>query len=124
MLINDDGLRPCHGQLVICDMCGITYKFFVWALGAEAHLCRKCVHKRPAAYLDNIDAIDSEAEQAIIDDEMQELHDRDFPPHRRACSSRKVKPMTGSEYRKIQRRQDKSTITKFKKKGAVDVGLG
>lgn len=125
MLINDDGLSPCHGELVICDMCGKTYKFFVWAFGSDKHLCMKCVHKRPAAYLDNIDAIDSEKEQRIIDDEIDEQDRKDNPKGRpRSSGMTNRTKHTGYSFHKAWKRQEKLLVAKFRKETANDVGLG
>lgn len=70
---------PVTGELVICDMCGKTYKYFVWHFASDKHFCRGCVHKRPMAYLDNIDAIDIDKEHDIIYDEIEEQHRLDYP---------------------------------------------
>jgi hypothetical protein len=55
-----DELRPIHGEKVNCDMCGKEYKFFVWALGSDACLCRKCCGKREQSALDHICDMDIE----------------------------------------------------------------
>ncbi len=129
MLINDDGLTPTHGELVICDMCGKTYKFFIWAFGSDKHLCRKCVNKRPQSYLDNIDAIDIGEEHDMIHEETEEQDRRDFPREKRRTALRKNIPMSQNAYRKISKRYDETTIKRFRRKNersaAIDVtGLG
>ncbi len=116
------------GEKVICDMCGKTYKFFIWAFGSDKHLCRKCVTKRPSAYLDNIDAIDIDKEHDVIYDEIEEQNQRDFPRDTQKRSPKKQTHISRSDYRKHERRMDKQTIRKFRRMGrsaAIDVtGLG
>ncbi len=128
MLLNDDGLTPTYGELVICDMCGKTYSFFVWAMGSDKHLCRKCVNNRPHADLDSIDAIDIEKEHDIIYKEIAEQDQIDFPQTIRARVPRKTKHMSRYNYLRLQREQDKETIKKYRQYhegSAVDVtGLG
>lgn len=106
-------------------MCGKTYKFFVWALGSDKHLCVKCVHKRPMAYLDNIDAIDLERDHDIITEEMvaQDLKDGQM---NWSGSSRRMKHNPGKGgYAKAWKKVKKDTIAKFRKETAKDVtGLG
>ena len=65
--------------MVICDMCHKPYEYFIWAFGSDKLLCRRCVNKRPSAYLDNIDAIDIEKEHDIIHKEADEQDEKDFP---------------------------------------------
>lgn len=62
---------PNPGENIECDMCGKEYKYFIWAFGSNRFLCRSCVHKRPSAFLDNIDPIDIEAEQELIFNEIE-----------------------------------------------------
>ena len=127
MLLNDDGLTPNHGELVICDNCGKQYKFFIWAFGNDSHLCRKCVNKRPQSYLDDIDAIDIGKEHDIIHAESDEQDQRDFPRNTKARVHRKRKRLSRYTSLKIQREQDRQTIKKFRQKegSAIDVtGLG
>jgi hypothetical protein len=70
---------PVHGEIVNCDMCQKPYSYFVWAFGSVKCLCRRCVNRRPSAYLDDIDPIDIEKEQDIIYNEIAEQEERDFP---------------------------------------------
>lgn len=123
MLINDDGLTPNYGELVVCDMCGITYKYFVWAFGSDKHLCRKCVNKRPQSYLDNIDAIDIDSEHDIISKESWEQHLRDFPRENKRNAPRPQAHLSRSTYSRNESRMDKETIKRFKQRerSAVDV---
>ncbi len=115
MLINDDGLTPTHGEKVICDMCGITYPFFVWSFGSDKHLCKICVQKTPSAMLDNIDAIDIDKEHDIIYEEIEEQDRRDFPREIRKRVSIKKFNLSRSDIRKHERRMDKELIKKFKR---------
>lgn len=127
MLVNDDGLTPTHGELVTCDMCGKTYKFFMWTMGSDKHLCGKCVNRRPQSCLGDIDAIDIDREHDIIHEETQEQDQRDFPRLNKQVSHRKQTHMSRSAIKKTQRRMDKQVIKRFKQKegSAVDVtGLG
>ncbi len=127
MLINDDGLTPTHGELVICDMCGKTYPFFVWAFGSDKHLCEQCVQKTPSADLDNIDDIDIEEEHDVIYEEIDAQDSRDFPREKRRRAERKSTRLSKGDSRRLQRRMDKQVIRKFKKyeRSAIDVtGLG
>ncbi len=127
MLINDDGLTPNLGEDVICDMCGKTYEFFIWAFGSNKHLCKQCVQKTPSAALDNIDSIDIDKEYDIISEEISEQDQRDFPRVIRCRSPRKKAQMSKYAYNKMMKIQDKSTIKKFKQfeRSAIDVtGLG
>ncbi len=116
-----------NGELTTCDMCGKTYKFFIWAFGSDKNLCRKCVTNRPQAYLDSIDVIDISKEHDIIYDEIEERHHRDNPRQRKQKVTNKSQHLSRYAYNKLQKEQDKITIAKFRKHegSAVDVtGLG
>ncbi len=124
MLINDDGLTPTHGESVICDMCGKTYPFFVWAFGSDKHLCQQCVQKTPSATLDNIDAIDIEKEHDIIYEEIDRQDKRDFPRQIRRRAERKSTRLSKGDSRRLQRRMDKQVIQRYRKNersAAIDV---
>ena len=76
--MNNDGLRPIHGDKVTCDMCGVRYTYFVWSFGSDRCLCHKCVHKRPQAVLDGLDDdIDLAEEYDEISREIEELDKRE-----------------------------------------------
>ncbi len=122
MRINDDGLTPNYGELVICDWCGIKYKFFIWAFGSDKHLCRKCVNNRPQAHLDD-DAIDIEKEHDIISKESHAQHRKDFPLDNRQKPPRKKFQLSRATVRKIELRQNREAINRFKKieRSAKDV---
>ncbi len=66
------------GEYVKCECCGIPYIYFVWSLGSESALCRKCVRKRPQASLD-CDPVDLIKEQEDIMTEVQESEDKECP---------------------------------------------
>jgi hypothetical protein len=106
-------MKPSTGDLVKCDMCRKTYRYFIWAMGSDKCLCRGCVRKRPSAYLDGIDAIDIGKEQDIIDDEIgeQERRDGKLPPTT-------MKPDKPKKYDtdKIWRRLSAKTIAEFKER--------
>lgn len=71
---------PHPGEKVECDMCHKEYKYFIWADGSDRFLCWPCVYKRPAAYLDNIDAVDLDAEQELISKEIEAKQVQEYGP--------------------------------------------
>lgn len=60
-------------------MCGKTYSYFIWAMGSDRCLCRKCVDRRPQSVLDGIDdGIDLNREQDQIYEEIEEQNRKGF----------------------------------------------
>ena len=113
------------GETATCDMCGKTYKYFIWSMGSDRCLCRNCVSLRPSAHLSNIDAIDLEREHDIISEEIETQQRKDYPFDRPVSRNRKrVYKPTGKDFEKAWKIQEKKTIAKFRKEHAKDVGLG
>ncbi len=74
----NDSLRPIHGDKVTCDMCGVRYTYFVWSFGSDRCICRKCVDKRPQAFLDHIDdGINLDKDHEEISREIEEQDRKD-----------------------------------------------
>ncbi len=132
-----DSITPSHdnGDIVKCLDCGKDYKYFAWnrVMGSQDKrcYCRKCLKagykKYPMHLDDHPDAIDIEAEQDIIYDEIEEQERRDNPRQNQHRVSRNKVHMSKSSYRKMEKRMDRETIKNFKKheRSAIDVtGLG
>ncbi len=106
-----------------CVNCGRTYIHYNDLCPA----CRKA-EQNPFDVLAELDAIDIDREHDIIHKEIAEQDHRDFPRENRTRKSRKPARLTSGEYRRLQRRQDKETIKRFKQRNerkVIDVtGLG
>jgi hypothetical protein len=101
-------MTPLTGDIVECDCCQKTYKYFVWSFGSTTLLCRGCVRKRPSAYLDGIDAVDLDAEQDVIHDEIEELN-----PVTRVSA---IKPQKIEETQRNSKRKEDKAWQEMKKK--------
>lgn len=104
-------LRPLVGDIVNCDMCKQVYTYYIWCFGSDKCLCRKCVRKRPSAFLDNFDLVDIAAEERLVYDEIEEQEIREGKERARTPEQKKVKY---PDYRKEWRGIQKKTIAKFK----------
>lgn len=116
--------KPLTGDIVKCDDCEKSYKYFIWAMGSDRYLCRGCVRKRPSAYLDNIDAIDIDKEQDIIYDEIDK-EERMNSREKKAHPPRRVK-RESLDYDKVWQKMKKKTITEHKameKKREIQKGI-
>ncbi len=86
------------------------------------------MNRRPSAFLDEIDAINIDKEQDIIHTEHHEQDREDFPVINKQRLSKKAGHFSKAAYARLQKKQDKQTIAKFKKfieGSAKDVtGLG
>jgi hypothetical protein len=105
---------PLTGDIVECDCCQKTYKYFVWSFGSDTCLCRGCVRNRPSAYLDGIDAVDLDAEQEVIHNEIEELN-----PVTRTSA---IKPQKPEETQSSSKRKEDKIWQEMKKKTIKQFG--
>lgn len=111
---------PHSGEQVKCEMCGITYSYYIWAFGNDSCLCKLCVMKRPQSHLAQIDAVDIPREDDIISNEIHEenIKGKERPTHG-ASSKMTPRGLSDKEAASLWKTMEARTIKDHKAREAA-----